>query len=125
MSVQSANQTYQEFYTLATSNDTGTSKVIFQIILPAGTWIIAGSVLLKASGGTGALSGYTIYTDARGLSSVTVASGGPSQVRVPISTLVYTDGNYNFTITANCTNAGGLWTTDGNDLVECYRITNF
>jgi hypothetical protein len=123
MSVQSANQTYQEYYTIAASNVSDAPRVVFQVILPAGTWVIAGSVVLDASGG--AITGYNLYTDARGLSSVAVTSGGFSQVRVPVSTLVYTDGNYNFTITAQCSNAGGGWKTNGNDLVECYRITNF
>jgi hypothetical protein len=126
MSVQSANQSYQEFYTTATSaNASGaTPKVFFSSVLPAGTWVIVGSVVLTPT--TGNITTYELSTVARPLSGITVASGGPTSVRVPVSTIVYSDGLFTFTISAACTtSAGDTWNSAGGNIFQCYRITNF
>jgi hypothetical protein len=126
MSVQSANQSYQEYLTTATTNPSGGSQYpFFSAVLPAGTWVIVGSTVLTPSGAGATLPSYALTTTARDLSKV-VSGTGPTSVRVPISTIVYADGSFNFTISASCTTSdSGTWTTAGGNILQCYRITNF
>jgi uncharacterized repeat protein (TIGR01451 family) len=120
MSVASAHEPFLEYTTVVQNAvPSGTQAIVFSKILPAGKWLIAGSV--QANGDTGNLTTVETSTSVRTLSK-SISATGPTSVRVPVSTLYISDGETAFTLRLQCYTSTGTWSAPAGLIVDCYKL---
>jgi len=109
MSVVSAKAPFIEFLTTAqVAKTTASSGNVFSKVIPAGKWLITGSI--QATGDTGNLPSISLINPIRTLFS-SVSATGPTSTRIPISFLYESDGIIALTLTLTCSTSTGTWSS--------------
>jgi hypothetical protein len=121
MSVASLLHPFIEYTTTALSAQADNSVgIVLNKILPAGSWLITGSVAVTADAGAN-IPTLLVYTDVRYLSR-SISATGPTSAIVPVSFLYLSDGVTPLQLKVQAdTSAGGTWSSVST-IVDVYKL---
>lgn len=106
---------------IAPTASPATNVPVLTTVLPAGKWLVFGSVLL--AGNSSALVVAEVQTTGSAIDGFTFGpSGGPVNVRLPVATLYASNGITPFVISVSVTTVSGNWSSNFGSPIEFCQI---